>query len=431
MKLVKVMRYQIIKPLGDDWNVLGEVLRAIQRETRTALNKTIQLAWEWQGFSANYKEKHGEFPKPRDILEKQKGGDVGSLAHYAYDRLKDTCTNINTQNLTQTIKRADEKWKADIKDILKGDKTIPTYKKDCPIDVVSQAFTIRKESEGYVIQVSLMSRSYTKEKGREYGYFTLLLSVGDKSQKIILDRIISGEYKAGSSQILYIKGKWFLNLTYSFEAVEQAFDPNNIMGIDLGIVNPVYLAFSHSLHRYKIDGWEIERFRRQVESRRRQLQQQGKFCGEGRRGHGIKTRIKPIEVTAEKIANFRDDCNHKYSRFVVDMAIKHGCGTIQMEDLSGISSREPFLKSWPYYDLQQKIEYKGKEAGIAVNYVKPNFTSQRCSRCGQIEKGNRPTQSEFMCKSCGFQTLADYNAARNISTKGIEQLIEQTLVDSM
>jgi len=349
------------------------------------------------------------------------------LAHFAYDRLKEVCSRINTQNLTQTIKRADDKWKSDLKDVLKGDKSIPTFKKDCPIDIVTQAYTLKRGTEGYELQVSLMSRSYARELGREYGYFTLLLGVHDKTQKVILERILSGEYKAAVSQIIRAKNKWFVNLAYSFEKESANLDPENIMGIDMGMVYPVYIAFNNSLHRYKIDGGEIERFRRQVERRRNQLLGQGKYCGDGRKGHGRKTRIRPIEVTSEKIANFRDSCNHRYSRFVVDMAIKHRCGTIQMEDLSGINQRETFLKNWPYFDLQKKIEYKAKEKGIQVLYVSPSYTSQRCSECGYIHKDNRFTQADFFCMACGFKALADYNAARNIAIPDIDQIIDDRL----
>jgi len=34
-KHTKVMRYQIINPVNDSWDVFGKVLREIQRETRT------------------------------------------------------------------------------------------------------------------------------------------------------------------------------------------------------------------------------------------------------------------------------------------------------------------------------------------------------------------------------------------------------------
>ena len=116
------------------------------------------------------------------------------------------------------------------------------------------------------------------------------------------------------------------------------------MGIDMGIVYPVYIAFNNSLKRFKIEGGEIEQFRKQVEKRKNQLYSQEKYCGNGRIGHGTKTRIKPIEFATDKVANFRDTTNHKYSKYVIDLAIKNNCGVIQMEDLEGISKDNLFFK---------------------------------------------------------------------------------------
>ena len=92
--------------------------------------------------------------------------------------------------------------------------------------------------------------------------------------------------------------------------------------------------------------------------------EQGKYCGKGRRGHGYRTRVKPVMRIGDKIARFKDTINHRYSRYIVDMAVKNNCGVIQMEDLKGISKNNIFLKNWPYFDLQKKIEYKAKEKGI-------------------------------------------------------------------
>ncbi|EJF06793.1 transposase [Thiovulum sp. ES] len=50
--------------------------------------------------------------------------------------------------------------------------------------------------------------------------------------------------------------------------------------------------------------------------------------------------------------------------------------------------------------------------------VNPKFTSQKCSKCGYIDKENRKTQSEFKCLKCGHSENADLNASKNILAVG-------------
>ncbi|MCY4560904.1 MAG: zinc ribbon domain-containing protein, partial [Flavobacteriaceae bacterium] len=50
--------------------------------------------------------------------------------------------------------------------------------------------------------------------------------------------------------------------------------------------------------------------------------------------------------------------------------------------------------------------------------IPPHYTSQKCSRCGTIDKKNRLSQSKFKCLSCGFSMNADINAANNIRDTG-------------
>lgn len=98
-----------------------------------------------------------------------------------------------------------------------------------------------------------------------------------------------------------------------------------------------------------------------------------------------------------------------------------------MENLKGINTDNAFLKRWTYHDLQEKIRYKAEEVGINVIMIDPRYTSQRCSKCGSIEKENRVSQERFSCQNCGFSCNADYNAALNIANPNIENLIEHTI----
>ncbi len=62
--------------------------------------------------------------------------------------------------------------------------------------------------------------------------------------------------------------------------------------------------------------------------------------------------------------------------------------------------------------LVRRLEQK---APGRVEKIKPQFTSQRCSACGQVDEKSRESQAVFRCTACGYACNADVNAARNIA----------------
>jgi putative transposase len=62
--------------------------------------------------------------------------------------------------------------------------------------------------------------------------------------------------------------------------------------------------------------------------------------------------------------------------------------------------------------LVRRLEDK---APSRVEKIKPAFTSQRCSACGQVDRDSRESQAVFRCTACGFAGNADVNAAINIA----------------
>ncbi len=50
-----------------------------------------------------------------------------------------------------------------------------------------------------------------------------------------------------------------------------------------------------------------------------------------------------------------------------------------------------------------------------VEKIKPHYTSQRCSACGQVDRDSRESQAVFRCAACAFACNADVNAAINIA----------------
>ena len=62
--------------------------------------------------------------------------------------------------------------------------------------------------------------------------------------------------------------------------------------------------------------------------------------------------------------------------------------------------------------LARRVEEK---APGRVEKIRPAYTSQRCSACGQVDRKSRESQAVFRCTACGYACHADVNAARNIA----------------
>jgi transposase len=73
------------------------------------------------------------------------------------------------------------------------------------------------------------------------------------------------------------------------------------------------------------------------------------------------------------------------------------------------------LGRWAFAQFETFLRYKSEECGKHLISVPPEYTSQMCSRCGDlgIRKGH-----SFRCPVCGSSLNADLNAARNIASLG-------------
>jgi putative transposase len=151
-----------------------------------------------------------------------------------------------------------------------------------------------------------------------------------------------------------------------------------------------------------------------------------------RRKKGSKRRLKAIKRAARisaKRARIRKDWHHKASRSIADRfgvvvmedlkiqnMTKSASGTVEepgknVSQKSGLN-RSIMEQGWGNFGVM--LKYKLEERGGEFVTVPPHYTSQECSRCGFIDKGNRKSQAVFSCQECGFTAHADVNAAINI-----------------
>lgn len=329
-------------------------------------------------------------------------------------------------NLNQKIQ---ENYNNNQKKIESGERALSTYKKGMEIP-----FSIRENKR---------LKLFIKEEGIYLKWFKEILfrlefGKDASNNRCIVERLIESDrqqkkkgedYVANNSSIKLVKyGKStriFLLLSIDIPAKKQVLDKDVVLGADLGIKCPLYLAINKN-DNFKMQIGDIEHFHNQrtmFQKRFKSLQKL--ICTQG--GHGRKKKLEPLEKLKGKERNWVHTQNHVYSREVIKQALKQNAGTIHMESLKDFGKGKDgyvkdeykyLLRYWSYYELQSMIEYKAKLEGIEVKYIDPAYTSQTCSYCG--ERGERKKQEEFVCtnpqcKRRGEKINADFNAARNIA----------------
>ena len=433
----KIMKYQILKPTNISWEDFGNILYNLRSEVRKIKNRTIALYHEWTNYTLECHDKAGEWPKPKDVYN------YGTMSGYIYDRLKGEVRYSNSVNFNSSVRDAMSKYDTHKKDILAGKASVPNMGDGQPIDIYNKNIVLHhldNEKKDYAATLSLLNNGAKAELGLLSGRVDVILTIKNETQTAILDRCLSGEYRVCGSQLVYEaagkekkgkkdKPKVWLYLCYGFEPEAPELDDSRIMGIDLGMKLPAVMAFNFNDKKYEvIDDNRILDRKIRLDKMLSTSKHQCQWWCNGNSGHGRKKKVDVYERYSHKSHNLSMDINHQWSKYIVDTAVKNKCGVIQMEDLSGIkASRQNFLGNWTYYDLQQKITYKAEEKGIKVIKVDPRYTSQMCPVCGYINKRNRSTQADFECLECGHIANADYNAARNIATPDIANIIKNRL----
>ena len=221
----------------------------------------------------------------------------------------------------------------------------------------------------------------------------------------------SWEYQA-SELVKHKDGNYYFHLCCEKEAEDADItQASNFMGIDVGI-NHLAVTFTTKGQRRFFTGGEIKNIRNIYSKQRKRLQEKGTRSA---------TRVLKHQSGREK--RFMRETNHVISRKIIDAAKEDGVSVIGLEDLTGIRKNTKVRKkqrythnSWAFRQLQTFIEYKAHEAGIAVVYVDPRYTSQTCPTCGHISRNNRNGRS-FRCKACGYAINADLVGAMNIEAR--------------
>lgn len=214
-------------------------------------------------------------------------------------------------------------------------------------------------------------------------------------------QFFDGTWKIGGSKLVKrADGDWYLNVFVSKDTPPVRSEGRTI-GVDQGIRHIAVTSDGQF-----INAGELNRRTAQFRRNRGRLESKG-----------TPSSRKRLKSLARRENRFRDDVLHRAVKSILSSC--NDVKAIVLEDLKQIEKRGgPTLNrrvsNWGFAKFRSIIESKAQEIGVAVEVVDARYTSQKCSRCGGVEKLNRdPSRHLYSC-SCGLHLNDDLNAARNI-----------------
>jgi putative transposase len=224
-------------------------------------------------------------------------------------------------------------------------------------------------------------------------------------------------------------GKWFVSIQTERE-VAQPTPKGGAVGIDIGTKRFATLSdgsFYAPLNSFK-------RHETALRKAQQSLSRKVKFSNNWRKA---KARVQRIYA---RIANVRRDFLHKTSS-----AISQNHAIVCIEDLrvrdmsqsaagttetpgKNVRAKSGLNKSildQGWYEFHRQLAYKLAWKGGHLIIVPPQNTSRTCPNCGHISADNCRTQAKFACVECGFEGHADWVAAINILSRGIQKLWDE------
>ena len=246
--------------------------------------------------------------------------------------------------------------------------------------------------------------------------------------------------------------RWYLSFSYEdghvLEPVSQKDHLSHLKRFSASeleaMITPVDRGVAKPLHThnaiYTLGQGEKEKI---AERERRLKRYQRRMARQVKGSKRRKQTIAKIAAIHEKTKNVRSNFWHQCTRALVDNSevvvvedlklksmTKHAkpkrcevTGEWQKNGAKAKSGLNRAILGVALGQFETLLEYKMEKACKPLFKVAPHHTSQECACCGHTHPGNRVTQSDFLCLSCGHKDNADHNAALVIRKRAIELIL--------
>lgn len=176
-----------------------------------------------------------------------------------------------------------------------------------------------------------------------------------------------------------------------------------VIGMDWGLKN-LFSTSEGQTHGLRIYAW-LQQRDTELTDLTRALAKAGIPYKQSKRYRNLNRRIRDyIANETNRILNRMAERNIR-EIVVEDLDFRHGGLSKRMNRIISRAGRGT---------VKRKLQDLEDNQGVTVTRINPAYTSQECSRCGHVDRRNRPTRDLFRCVCCGTRLPADINASRTI-----------------
>ena len=198
-------------------------------------------------------------------------------------------------------------------------------------------------------------------------------------------------------------------------------EPENAVGIDLGIINRVALSSGFCADGVTEDRAGIKKHQRVLSKHDTRHTK----AGTDKHTPGRARKVGSLQKAHERVSARERHSLHRLVHHIISMCVEEGFGGVAVELLRiknmmknpNLSDR---IQQQRWGMFLRMLEVKAARAGVKHVGVDPRHTSLECSRCrNRKPKAELPLDvRDYQCRQCGLALDRDVNAAINVLIRG-------------
>lgn len=222
-----------------------------------------------------------------------------------------------------------------------------------------------------------------------------------RQARVVIDRLLSGEYAWKGSNLVLDRGKWFMALAYEMPQRERVgLNPDKVLYVRPGRLSPWRVKIvGQQSWKFGGNGAHVLHARRAIIGERNSRKEHYRWAGSNQKGHGRRRADAVWTKLSSRWRDFSKRYNNEITRQLIHIAVSRGCGRIvylqpkenqrDSRYLSVVGNDGRSAMSWDYFQfgsmLASKCETEGLEYGAKPKKAKAKSAAGRLRSVRKVD----------------------------------------------